>query len=388
LSAEPAHLKFIDASRGVAFLGVLSVHVSYAVGPFPRRALFLHGGLGVTLFFIVSAYTLCHSHFRRQGKDPHPLRAFYVRRLARIAPMYWLAILLYALGPQLLPAPWLNDFAPEGHRPADYVANVLFLHGWRPNALNSVVPGGWSIAVEMMFYAAFPLLLRWASDARRAALALLGALALRQLATSDWLVAGLSRAEHFPADAVRVFCLLWPPAQLFVFLAGVLLYHLAHQAAFRSWLSHRPTAVVLLAFGLLALASFLEGNTTIVDLYVWQALALACIVLALSGGALDFLLWKPLQHVGRLSYSCYLLHFIFAAAGLKLFGVHPTSDRPSVDLGSPQRNLLAFAGAALLGVAGTVVAASLTERFVEKPGIALGRKVIARLNRTRAAPAG
>lgn len=57
--------------------------------------------------------------------------------------MFWLAIPFFLL---------LN-----GKAPAWEVATIaLFVHGFHPQSINSVVPGGWSIAVEMTFYAVFP----------------------------------------------------------------------------------------------------------------------------------------------------------------------------------------------------------------------------------------
>ena len=38
----------------------------------------------------------------------------------------------------------------------DNLSTAFFLHGLHPEAINSVIPGGWSIAVEMTFYLFFP----------------------------------------------------------------------------------------------------------------------------------------------------------------------------------------------------------------------------------------
>ena len=114
------------------------------------------------LFFVASAYTLCLSASRRA----EPARSFYLRRFFRIAPLYYFAIVLYAI------VAYIQVRFGGVDRTADYsllnvASNVLFLHGLFPSANNSVVPGGWSIATEMMFYTIFPILFwafsRWSS---------------------------------------------------------------------------------------------------------------------------------------------------------------------------------------------------------------------------------
>ena len=46
-AAGPVHVAYIDAIRGIAFLGVLSLHAAQLVGNFPLQPIFLQGGSGV-----------------------------------------------------------------------------------------------------------------------------------------------------------------------------------------------------------------------------------------------------------------------------------------------------------------------------------------------------
>src|SRR5579862_5415597 len=160
---EPNNFAYIDAVRGLAFLAVLIVHAALSVGQFYGRSILAKGGYGVQLFFLASAITLCFSMAARQRIDAHPVIYFYVRRLFRIAPLFWLAILFYSLFPGVMPAFWLSQWAPDGVRPSYFALTACFLHGWHPYTFNSIVPGGWSIAVEMTFYAIFPFLYRFLS---------------------------------------------------------------------------------------------------------------------------------------------------------------------------------------------------------------------------------
>ena len=65
-----------------------------APGPFKN---FLLGAAGVDLFFVISGFVMVYSSESLFGRRDGP-RKFFLRRLARIAPLYWavtLAIILY-----------------------------------------------------------------------------------------------------------------------------------------------------------------------------------------------------------------------------------------------------------------------------------------------------
>src|SRR5215468_288588 len=84
---------YIDGMRGYAILMVIAVHASLRVPrlEWPLADVMAQGARGVQLFFTVSALTLMMSWHRRQdGSAP-----FYLRRLFRIAPMFWLAIVVF-----------------------------------------------------------------------------------------------------------------------------------------------------------------------------------------------------------------------------------------------------------------------------------------------------
>ena len=96
-SKEPTKYAWIDALRGFAILGVLAHHSFQYVRGMSGPAKFLggFGKMGVQLFFVASAITLCLSTAKRAER--HPVLSFYVRRYFRIAPLYYLAIIFYAL---------------------------------------------------------------------------------------------------------------------------------------------------------------------------------------------------------------------------------------------------------------------------------------------------
>ncbi|WP_197470062.1 acyltransferase, partial [Oleiphilus sp. HI0117] len=139
---------------------VIGVHTSHSVGIIEGWLGYMakYGQMGVQLFFVVSAYTLCMSFDRRSGES-RPLLSFYTRRFFRIVPVYYLGIIGYFTYRSLMASIKAGDLViPEQYSVLNTAANVFFLHGLFPPANNSIVPGGWSIGTEMLFYLCFPLL--------------------------------------------------------------------------------------------------------------------------------------------------------------------------------------------------------------------------------------
>lgn len=93
------NLDYIDSMRGIAILMVLAVHSTSFFDIFNIVNLPLHlenilysGKYGVSLFFIISAYTLYRSIDIRKENG---LKKYYIRRFFRIAPLYY--IILYCI---------------------------------------------------------------------------------------------------------------------------------------------------------------------------------------------------------------------------------------------------------------------------------------------------
>lgn len=85
---------YIDALRGWAILGVVLTHCNYQQLPSIGVNIMKSGGNGVQLFFVVSACTLWLSLTARKSEKGF-ISNFFIRRIFRIAPLYYLAIIYY-----------------------------------------------------------------------------------------------------------------------------------------------------------------------------------------------------------------------------------------------------------------------------------------------------
>ena len=343
-----ARLDSLDSLRGVAILMVILFHVSvpFQPGNVLGRVLVL-GNAGVQLFFLVSAVTMCHMWAQR-ADEPMRHVNFYIRRLFRIAPLFWFAMLLYTAlwgtGPR--------GTAYDGIGPTQFVLSALFLHGFSPSAINAVVPGGWSIAVEMSFYMVFP----WLATLRpeRLMLAAFASYLVLGMLCTHWLI-HVDGSKH-----MALFLYYSLLTQFPVFLIGLLVYWVG----VRRWQPRLgPMLSVAGAWLAIALAGkFAYGLTS--PPFVWveiAALALAMVpIISLGAGNV------ALAYVGRLSYSMYLFHFAVIAGLEQWFG--------------PK---LPFALALIATLAGTLAIGVVSQRTAEKWSQDAGRALIRSLSAAR-----
>jgi peptidoglycan/LPS O-acetylase OafA/YrhL len=288
----------LDFLRGLAIAGVMAIHVSQSF-PSHIRAVdftFVCGWVGVNVFYFVSAMTMCLMWTQR-ASEQNPTRKFYIRRVLRIAPLFWLAIPLYlavnGTGP--------SYNAPNGIGPLQVILTATFLHGFWPDSVNSVVPGDWSIAAEMTFYLVFPLLITAFGSRRHLYLALAIVLHLVNVCLFKPWAFALFSAHYGPGNEAFVWNALHISFlnQLPIFLVGCALFF-----SLRDGFAKSDAAIyagfIALSFAADRATGSHEFNYLLINL-VLGALVAGCIRLAIR--------LQTIEALGRNSYSMYLAHF-------------------------------------------------------------------------------
>lgn len=287
----------LDFLRGLAILGVVAIHVSQS---FPSNIhavdyAFMCGWTGVNVFYFVSAITMCLMWTRRV--EANPTRRFYIRRVLRIAPLFWLAIPLYLVVNGTGP----SANAPNGIGPLQVILTATFLHGFWPDSVNSVVPGDWSIAAEMTFYLVFPFVITAFGSRRHLYLALAIALHLVNVDLFKPWAFGLFSAYYGPGNESFVWSTLHIGFlnQLPIFLVGCALFF-----SLRDGFAKSDAAIYAAFIALSFMANRASGahefNYLMINLALGAGVA-GCIRFAIR--------WQPIEALGRNSYSMYLSHF-------------------------------------------------------------------------------
>ncbi len=149
----------LPALTGVRFFAAMAVLLfHYGAGfserihaPSPVRHLLHNGFLGVSLFFVLSGFIITYSHFSA-SMTPGVVGRFYWARIARIYPLYMLALLL-AL--PVLTAPLAS---------LDALSVLTMTQAWTGPASGhgyAWVMQAWTLSIEAVFYLLFPFYWPW-----------------------------------------------------------------------------------------------------------------------------------------------------------------------------------------------------------------------------------
>lgn len=344
----------LDLLRGFAIFAVLAFHVfgtfNFGRGLFQRLA--AQGYLGVQLFFIVSSLTMCLMWERRAGEEYQTLK-FYIRRFFRIAPPFWIAMVVYAFVDGVGPSGW----APNGIGPKQFLTTAAFIHTFSPDTINAAVPGGWSIGVEMLFYLFFPFLVLFDWKPSSYLLAGIAVWFLNIVVVRPGYLSMFG--EAFDERLINEFVYFQFFSQAPIFFAGIALYKLVE----RRWERLQLPVGIVIAWLLLAFVSkfyFGLNGMPFFWLAVFGLMSICAVVLHFG------LSWRPFNYLGEVSYSVYLSHF-----GI-IHGVSTVTKAVDVSLDGPIGAVFAFVLILLL----SVLIGAISRNSVERWSTALGKRIV------------
>jgi len=363
-------LEWLDALRGWAILGVVLVH-SGQVARLTTGLLFhitVAGQYGVQLFFIVSSLTIgltYDSHTRKFGRGLRADISWLTKRYFRIAPFYYLALVFYVIEQYVIYRAQRGSYGVTfhaGHTTSAFsiIANVLFINTWFP-AAQGVVPGGFSISGEMMFYLLVPLIWLASRNSKRItilALAVLPVLCISAVASK--LVRGTS--DILNSD----YFYYWFPTHFPVFAVG-LIYYFSSFKQNRTPLADTPIlrwCIVLAALVGGCICGTFDSCRILAPLIT--GIAFVFLAMCLMDHAPKIMVNRLTIFLGRVSFSIYLIHFFILDCTKVVLDCIVMQRHGSI---KPAIALLCIFPSVLIV---TSFISLLTKRFIEDPGIWFG----------------
>lgn len=282
-AAGGGRIGMLDGWRALSILAVMAGHW-LPIGPRHWELNAVTAATGMAVFFTLSGFLITQHILRDARVGP-----FLIRRLFRVLPLAWLAMLILAIATHA--------------EPATVAANLLFYANLPPAHL---MEGGtllWSLCVEVHFYLFVAAIV---AIAGRRALYVLPVLAL--------VITGLRIAAGQPISIVT-----WHRAD--EILAGATLALAIHHYGTARWLARLPVWLTLV----LALLMAAAAHPALPALnYIRPYLASAAIGTSLYAAPRWMAaLWtsRPARYVADISYALYIVHGMLSATWLGGEGV-------------------------------------------------------------------
>lgn len=331
------------------------------------------GRLAVDLFMLLSGFLMAHHYLLRRPstpwEDPSTWKEFWIRRWFRISPLYYLLLIVaLPMGTFLghrrdaIAVIWPAT-ATAAARYGDtsftnIVLHVSYVFGLLPAyAFRTALPD-WSIGLEMQFYLAFPFLM--IAFSRYGNLRVGIAIIVTCLAAKY----ALSFLRSFPMPSLL-------PLKLYVFIIGMWMAFAMQRTDNRYLLV--SVCICVLYIGVE------QSSESVARLFLVVAIfhmvrPFASTLLDLRQG-LQMSLFRFMSHpiarfMGDTSYGLYLLHLLIVIPIAGWLVSIPAFTQFSL----PERVMLCTA----LALPPSYLGAWILYRWVEMPGIALGKKLLGR----------
>lgn len=351
----------LDGVRAIAILLVIPHNLNLIVAPSGAVAHFVvsyldRGWIGVQLFFVLSGF-LITGILLDTREAPHYLRSFFVRRALRILPLYYallLIVFVFLSAARLLPPSLPRSTGTE-------LSYWLFFANW----YGPLHPGQgsmthlWSLSVEEQFYLVWPFVI-WRRSAEQVRFLCAG-IAVLSLCARVWML-----HVGAPTEAIYQFSLSRMDALAFggAAAATMRLPSIAQQMAARRLTIFAAALGVLLAGAALTDGYAAANPTTMSFGYTLLALGFSLIIMLAAHaddsnvqGWVRFLGLPWMRHIGKYSYSMYLVHVpLHLLLGLRLL------QALGLDQNTP---LIVDVLYLLMGTVVSYIAAAATYRLIE-----------------------
>jgi peptidoglycan/LPS O-acetylase OafA/YrhL len=352
----------LNGLRFVAALAVIITHVEllkFQTGlhhNWKNPLIFNLGGLGVYFFFVLSGFLISYLLMAEKTKTGTvSVRKFYVRRILRIWPLYYLIVLLgFFVFPyfDILKIDWLDRHFAASYWPA-LLLNLFML----PNLALAMFPAVphigqvWSIGVEEQFYLVWPLLVKFSTAILRVLLVILAVILVVKT-----IVLGMSIV--FPGNrslqVLRAFLAMSKIECMTIGSIGAYVLFTRRNRILK-WI-YAP-ATLLVSLFILPLLIYFTPDVLQDGIHLVYSVFFIVIILNVASNPVSFLkMENPLfNFLGNISYGLYMFHMVIVVFVIR--STRQFFDDPN----SVPANICYYAGA--IGL--TILVSWLSFRYFE-----------------------
>lgn len=328
---EHIYFRGLNGLRFFAAIAVVITHIElikYQLGYSSiwrdNMLVFELGSLGVIFFFVLSGFLITYLLMQEKAvKQTVAVKKFYIRRILRIWPMYYLVVLLgFLVLPNIhfIDNPYLNKLLDANFTP-NFVLYLLFL----PNlafATFAAVPHigqTWSIGVEEQFYLLWPLIVKHSKNVLKALLMVIGILIVLKVIV---LVLCKQMPDSSALKIIKPFLAMTKMESMAI--GGIGAYYLFNGNEKIKWLMNNGLMIsaVVVIIGLVYLTPPVIQDA----IYLVYSVLFLVIILNVSSNPKSIfkLENRMFKMLGNISYGIYMYHLIviaFVFAGLNYLGM-------------------------------------------------------------------
>ncbi len=368
-------IKFFNNFDGLRFIAALLVLFHHAASMMSKNGetfitqldLFKNGANAVSFFFVLSGFLITYLLLQEQDKKRHvSIRNFYIKRILRIWPLYFLMIII-----ALFIQPVLIDLL---HIP--YVMTYDFKETWMyfvfflPGMVTFYFGGShlleplWSIGVEELFY------LFWAPVFKYIHRFIFSILLF--ILVAKLVLLQLSHLGYFPPAMAYLIRILQFESMAYGGIGAYLLFNYGKQLLHYA----RLIQIIKLLFGLSILGLiffssaihillFKSNSNSDFEVFVKSFLFAGFLFsMALTNKKILFLSSKPMVYLGEISYGIYMYHLLILT--VLILPIHNLHLNPIL------KDSLFLCASILL----TILIAGLSKRFFESYFLNFRKKLL------------
>lgn len=306
----------LDALRFIAFFMVLAQHAGLkgVLSVLPQDffgrivSLVCSGDKGVSFFFVLSGFLITYLLIREHNKNSRiDVLSFYVRRMLRIWPLYYLVLFLgfVVLPAGLRFAGYSAEFSDDPWYYVFFLGNFDIINLSHEDLLSKsfqVVGITWSVAIEEQFYLFWPLIFLMKRNFLKYAFIV--------IVLISWIFRAVNQGDY----SVIYYHTLSVFSDFAV--GGFLAYCSIEFPVMRSFLSRMKKRYIALVYGLSliyllygpGLFGYLKGLDRLLTSLVFAFVIFEqCFII---NPIVNFGKMKVVSFLGKISYGLYLYHFV------------------------------------------------------------------------------
>ncbi|OAA23284.1 putative acyltransferase [Frankia sp. EI5c] len=379
-SSQPVVFPAFDGLRAIAAMLVLFVHVAFYSGLTTGSAggdYVARGEIGVEVFFLISGFLLYRPFAAAHlgGRTAPVASGFYIRRLLRIFPLYWLAL---AVALNVIP-----DERMGVHGLTGLLQTGFLMQGYRQETAIQGLTQAWTLNIEFAFYIWLPMY-AWLLVRRRQRRSARAQLRIELAAL--FVIFAASRVLHYALIGSDIWWAdgwtVWLPVWWDLFAMGMLLAVLSawyvqngRTPVWARWRWFGGACWLVAAFFYWVASTQLDlprsplfvpdrsqdmGRHLVYGLFAFFLILPAVFGRPRQGLVRRFLACRPMAYLGLISYGIYLWH----TTVIDVVVEHSGSEPGTFD----------FLPFFLTVAAVTCAVSTVTYFLVERPCTALGRR--------------